>query len=99
MKALGGNAGLPAVVEARLHCRLHGALQIRIVEHHEGIAAAQFHHALFQLIACISGQRAAGTFAAGERDCRNAVIAQHLGGLIVVDMQHVEHTRRNAGGV
>ncbi len=97
-EALGRDAGLPGIVEARLHRRRHGDVQIGVVQHHEGVAAAEFHHALLQLFAGVGGDGAAGTLAAGQRHRGDARVAQHRGGLVVVDVQHVEHAVRHPGG-
>ena len=44
-EALGGDAALAVVDDARLHGGAHRGVEIRAGHHDEGIAAAQFEHA------------------------------------------------------
>src|SRR5690606_41636094 len=50
-EALGGDAALPVVLYARLDADLHGAAEVGIFEHDEGIGAAELEHGRLEVLA------------------------------------------------
>ncbi len=74
----------------------NGFIEIGIIQHHEWITAAEFHHAFLEITTGVGCHRFPGTFATSQRNGMYARISDDIGGILVVDVQHTENAIRNS---
>ena len=96
-EALGRDAALSAVDEARPGAHLGGEVEVGIGQNHIRVAAAEFQHALFEGRPGQRGNLPARGGAAGEGDRLHVRMADECGHAIRADEQGLEHSGWQAG--
>ena len=86
-EALGRAAGLTCIDRPAPDGPGHGAVQVGVFEHDEGIAATEFHRRLLQVLPRPGSNGAAGRDAAGQRHTFDARVVDDAVGLLVRDQQ------------
>src|SRR5690606_19593397 len=78
-EALGADAALPGIVEARGDGRLYCLIEIGIGKDDERVRATEFEHGLLADATGSGGNGATGTDAAGDGDASDAVVGNDAG--------------------
>ena len=87
MKRFGGVAGLPGVVQASVGRGLHGRVQVVRRQQDEGIRSAELQDDLLEVAPRDFGHGRTRALRAGHRHPVHARIGDHLGGLLVGQIQ------------
>ena len=66
---------------------LDGLVEVGVVQHDEGVAAAEFHRRFLQVLSGPCGHHGTGGFAAGQRHGADAHVVNHLRHLVFGDEQ------------